>query len=71
MIDSVQDQPETEFNEIGGLPNPTQELRRVLLFMLQSYFAQQKLTNDIQWDPDPKKTGHLYHRPSPVGHRKF
>lgn len=57
MIDSVQDQPETEFNEIGGLPNPTQELRRVLLFMLQSYFAQQTLTNDIQWDPDPKKTG--------------
>ena len=57
MIDSVQDQPATEFNDIGGIGNGTQLLRRVLLHMLQSYFAQQTLTNDIQWDPEPKKTG--------------
>ena len=47
----------TEFNEIGGIGNGTHRLRRVLLHMLQSYFAQQELTNNIQWDKDPKKTG--------------
>ena len=48
---------EREFNEVGGIPNGTQLLRRVLLSMLQSYFSQQKAINGLTWDPDTRKTG--------------